>query len=450
MELKERKMKGRSSPETVSTKLRQIAELGRKAPGMVLTTLAHHIDVEFLREAYKRTRKDGAVGVDGRTAKEYAENLEENLESLLNRFKSGSYYAPPVRRVYVPKGRGKKRPIGIPTFEDKVLQRAVTMVMEAVYEQDFLNCSYGFRPKRSAHDALAALRKGIRDIESGWVLEVDIQSYFDTMSRKHLRDFLDQRVRDGVIRRTIHKWMKAGVMESGNVWYAERGSPQGAVISPLLANIYLHEVMDRWFEQEVQPRLKGRTVQVRYADDLVIAFEREEDARRVMEVLPMRFGKYGLTLHPEKTRLVRFERPKGTDSKGPGSFDFLGFTHYWGKSRKGVFVVKKKTAKDRFRRSMMKIDEWCRRNRHMKIAQQHEKLRLKVKGHYGYYGVTGNIGALKRFRMGVERTWRKWLNRRSSGRHMPWDRFKRLLERYPLPPPCVVHSVYSPAAKPCL
>lgn len=365
-------MSGASSPESVSTRLQRIAELARRAPEMVLTTLAHHIDVDFLSEAYRRTRKDGAAGVDGQTAREYASNLEGNLRSLLDRFKSGTYRAPSVRRVHIPKGEGTKmRPIGVPTFEDKVLQRAVAMVMEAVYEQDFRKCSFGFRPGRSAHQALDALWKGSMEMEGGWVLEVDIQGFFDTLDHRHLRSFLDQRVRDGVLRKTIDKWLKAGVLEEGSVRYPDEGTPQGGVISPLLANIYLHEVLDTWFEDVVVPRLKGRAFLVRYADDFVIVFSLESDARKVMEVLPKRFGKFGLTLHPEKTRLVLFKRPRlSPGPRGPkggsrsGTFDLLGFTHYWEKSRHGFWVVKRKTARARFRRGLKKISEWCRRNRH--------------------------------------------------------------------------------------
>jgi group II intron reverse transcriptase/maturase len=258
---------------------------------MVFTTLAHHIDMDFLGEAYRRTRKDGAAGVDGQTAADYAGKLEENLRSLLERFKSGRYEAPPVRRVHIPKGDGTKtRPIGIPTFEDKVLQRAVTMVLEAVYEQDFLDCSYGFRPNRSAHEALQTLWEGTMEMHGGWVLEMDIQGFFDSLDHQHLRGFLDQRVRDGVLRRAIDKWLKAGVLEDGAVVHKEGGTPQGGVVSPLLANVYLHEVLDRWFEADVKPRLKGRGFLIRYADDAVMVFSLESDARKVMTVLAKRFA----------------------------------------------------------------------------------------------------------------------------------------------------------------
>src|SRR6266540_2488188 len=296
-----------SGSQTVSTKLQRVAKLTRESPGMVWTTLAHHIDVNFLREAYRRTRKDGAVGVDEKTAQEYGLDLESNLECLRERLKSGTYQAPPVRRVHIPKGEGTAtRPIGIPTFEDKVLQRAVAMVLEAVYEQDFRDCSYGFRSGRSAHQALEFLRERLMKMKGGWVAEIDIEKFFDTLDHGRLRSFLDSRVRDGVLRRMIDKWLKAGVMEEGQVSYSDLGTPQGGVISPLLANIYLHEVLDVWFEDVVAPQMKGRCFLVRYADDAVIVFEQESDAREVMGMLPKRMEEYGLRLHPEKTRLVPF------------------------------------------------------------------------------------------------------------------------------------------------
>ena len=276
-------------------------------PQAVLTTLAHHIDIEWLREAYRRTRKDGATGIDRQTAGEYARNLEDNLRSLLERAKSGSYEAPPVRRVHIPKGDGSQtRPIGIPTFKDKVLQRAVTMVLEAVYEQSFLDCSYGFRPERSAHQALRVVQSQTVMMAGRWVLEVDIRNFFGTLDHCQLRNIVRKRVRDGVLLRLIGKWLNAGVMEDGAIEYPESGTPQGGVISPILANIYLHEVLDAWFVQQVAPRLRGRAVLVRYADDAVIIFTSELDAVRVAEVLPKRLAKYGLALHPEKTRLVDF------------------------------------------------------------------------------------------------------------------------------------------------
>lgn len=443
-------MDGTPRPTDVSTKLQRIAKLAREDPERALTTLSHYIDAEFLLEAYHRTRKDGAPGVDGRSAEEYAKNLEDNLHGLLDRAKSGTYRAPPVRRVHIPKGDGKKtRPIGIPTFEDKVLQRAVSMVLEAIYEEDFYHFSFGFRPRLCAHYALAYLRNELMSMHGGWVLEVDIKSFFDTLDHGHLRAFLNQRVRDGVLRRLIDKWLNAGVLEAGELVYPDTGSPQGGVISPLLANIYLHEVLDRWFEETVKPRLRGRAFVVRYADDFVIVFALESDARRVFEVLPKRFGKYGLTLHPDKTKMVRFIRPrlvssgKGLDTQGmtPGNFELLGFSHLWARSRQGNWVIRQSTASSRFRRALKRVDDWCGQNYHLPIKEQHRQLSQKLRGHYGYYGITGNSILIGRFLWHVGRVWRRWLMRRSQRARMSWAEFNRLLQRYKLPPARCVHSI---------
>jgi group II intron reverse transcriptase/maturase len=436
-------MTGTPIPDAVSTRLQRIAELAREDRQRAFLSLAHHIDIELLREAFRRTRKDGAPGVDGQTAAAYEERLDENLQSLLDRFKSGTYKAPPVRRTYIPKGDGKKtRPIGIPTFEDKVLQRAVTMVLEAVYEQDFLDCSYGFRPGRSAHQALGALRQGLTAMGGGWVLELDIQSYFDTLDPSHLRSFLNQRVRDGVIRRATDKWLKAGVMEDGHVTHPDTGTPQGGVVSPLLANIYLHEVLDGWFERDVKPRLKGRAFMVRYADDAVLVFSNEVDARRVLAVLPKRFAKYGLTLHPTKTRLLYF-RPRAGKSDGgpdPESFDFLGLRHIWARRRNGSWAVKRKTAASRFTRTLKRLAHWLRANRHQPVAWLHRLLTLKLRGHAAYFGISGNQAALRRLRYEAERLWKKWLARRGHRSRMNWPRFVRLAQRFPLPALRILHQ----------
>lgn len=421
----------------VCTKLERIAELARQHPERVFTSLGHFIDAELLHEAYRRTRKDGATGVDGRTAAEYAQTLDANLAALLEHLKSGSYRAPPVRRVEIPKASGGTRALGIPTFEDKVLQRAVAMVLGAIYEQDFLDCSYGFRPGRSAHDALETLWKELMNVGEGWVLEVDIESFFDSVDHAHLRGFLDTRVTDGVLRRVIHKWLKAGVMREGAYERTERGTPQGGVISPLLANVYLHHVMDQWFETEVKPRLLGRARLIRYADDLVIVFARQDDARRVWDVLAKRFAKYSLRLHPDKTRLLPFG--PGPRERGERAFDFLGFTHHWGVSRKGNPVVQRRTAGVRLSRALERVRTWCRQHRHDSIRDQHQKLRAVLLGHYGYYGITGNGEALERFWHAVRRAWFKWLSRRSQ-RRRDWEWYVELLQRFPLPRPRIVHS----------
>ena len=444
--------------EHVSTKQKRIAALAKQSPEMAFTSLAYLMDIDWLKEAYRRTRKDGAVGVDGVTAEMYEQDLEENLHSLLDRAKSGTYQAPPVRRVHIPKGGSstETRPLGIPTLEDKLLQRAVVMLLEPIYEQDFLDCSYGFRPGRSAHQALKSFRDQTMDCQpkGGWVLEVDIRKFFDNLQHRRLRQFLQIRVRDGVLLRLIDKWLKAGVMEDGNVSYPDSGSPQGGVVSPLISNVFLHYVLDQWFEKEVKPRLNKRAFLIRYADDFVIGFRDHRDAQRVMEVIPKRFGKYGLTVHPTKTKLVRFLPPSSRKdrreppSDRPGTFDLLGFTHHWARSRKGYWVVKLKTAADRFSRAVRNIDQWCQDNRHLPIAEQHKKLNEKLRGHYAYYGVTGNSGSLTRFLHEVGPRWRRWLNRRNRLRSMTWEKFCAILRRYPLAPVRTVRSTFRHAANP--
>jgi group II intron reverse transcriptase/maturase len=445
-------MKDTQRSEEVCTVQQRIAELARERPKECFTALNHYLTVDWLKEAYHRVKPNSAPGVDGQKWSEYGLDLEGNLQDLLNRAKSGRYVAPPVKRVHIPKGDGKEtRGIGMPTIEDKVLQRAVTMLLEPIYEQDFKPGSYGFRPGRSAHQALACIWSQCMNQKIGWILEVDIRKYFDTLKKEWLRKFLDRRVRDGVIRRLIGKWLQVGVWEKGQLSYPEDGTPQGGVISPLLSNIYLHEVLDCWYEEEVKPRMRGRTFLVRFADDFILGFERREDAEKVYRVLFRRFEKYGLSLHPEKTRLVRFGRPGATPegpNQGPraGTFDFLGFTHYWGKNRRGGRVVRRKTMRKRLTRGLKAIGQWCRQHRHEPMHCQVEVLGRKLKGHFGYYGITGNYQALQRFREGVIGIWRKWLARRGDPKGMSWERMHKLLRFFYLPKARVVHSVY--AAKP--
>lgn len=427
--------------ESVSTKQQRIAELRKKYPDDPLNNLHHNIDMAWLLEAHRLTRKDGAVGIDGVTAEAYAANLTANLQSLLDRMKSGIYKAPPVKRVRIPKGNGEFRPIGIPSFEDKIAERAIVMVLEPILEQEFYDCSYGFRPGRSAHQAQQAVRDEIMEMHRGcWLIDADISKCFDTIEHGHLRTFLRQRVSDGVIGRLVDKWLKAGAMESGQWQHSEAGTPQGSVISPLLSNLYLHEVLDAWFYREVCPRLQGRAFLVRFADDFVLGFELEADARRVYEVLPKRFEKYGLRIHPDKTRLLDFRQPRADERKGKSTFDFLGFRHYWGKSLKGRHVVKAKTAAPRLQRALKAINEWCRSRRHEPLKWQHQQLSLKAKGHYAYYGITCNYPSMATYIYGVRHIWRKWLSRRSRSSRMNWEKFTGLLNRYPLPQPRVVHA----------
>ena len=410
---------------------------------MALCTLHPVIDLDWMREAYRLTRKDGAPGIDGVTAADYEANLEGGLVDLLGRVKSGRYQAPPVRRTYIPKADGTQRMLGIPTFEDKVAQRAVTMVLEAVYEQDFLPCSYGFRPGRSAYQALRDLRQAIWSRHLYWVIDLDIRKYFDSIPHSHLRAFLDQRVTDGVIRRMIDKWLKAGAVEDGLLHRTTEGSPQGGVISPCLSNIFLHYVLDDWFETEVRPRLPGDCTLVRYADDALMAFGTLADAQRVLSVLDKRLARFGLTLHPDKTRLVDF-RPRRTDgTRHPDTdgttFDFLGLTHVWGRSRRGRDMVRQVTAKGRFARAVAAVTDWCRENRHQPIHEQHSHLSSMLRGHYAYYGVGGNMRRLRCFAYQVERAWRKWLSRRDRRSGFRWTRFHEILRRHPLPPPRIAH-----------
>src|SRR5215203_1974517 len=438
------KMNETSDSEIVSTKTGRIVKLAQQAPNMVIKTLAHHMDMTWLQEAFRRTRKRGATGVDKQTSESYAQDLERNLAELLERAKSGEYRAPPVRRVHIPKGDGQSRPLGIPTFEDKLLQRAVAMLLEAVYEQDFLDCSYGFRPGRSAHQALATLRDTLMEMGGGWLIEVDIRDYFGSIDHRHLREALGQRIGDGVVLRLIGKWLNAGVMADGQLSYPESGTPQGGVISPMLANVYLHVVLDTWFESVVKPRLGGNAKLVRFADDFVIAFEREDDARRVYEVLPKRFEKYGLELHPKKTRLVPFKKPpwsKDDDGTSDGMeravFELLGFKLFWVRSQRGYWAIKLETSQSRFTRTLHRLSEWCRRNRHRPVAEQWERLGRKLVGHFNYFGVVGNRGRLMAVRHELYGIWRNWLNRRSQRARMTWKKMRLLHQRYklPLPPP---------------
>ena len=426
--------------EEVLTKQRRIAENARNMPDVSFTALAHHIDGKWLWTAQELVRRDGATGVDGVTAEEYEKDLGNNLRELESRMKSGRYKAPPVRRVYVPKNRNEKRPIGIPAYEDKVLQKAVQMVLEPVYEQQLYDFSYGFRPGKSQHMALERLWQEIMNMRGAYVIDLDISKYFDTIDHRKLREVVQKRIRDGVIIRMIGKWLNAGVMEHGNVSYPEAGTPQGGVISPLLSNVFLHEVLDTWFVEDVKPKMNGKAAMVRFADDAVLMFERRVDLERVLEVLPKRFAKYGLSMNEDKTKVRRFLPPGRRDGGSPDVFDFLGFTHYWGKSRKGNWVVKRKTQKARLNRAVKAVAAWCKRHRHDPLATQQRGLNRKLRGHYNYYGITPNSRSLRVFWERVKRLWFKWLNRRSRTRHMTWDTFNLLLKRYPLAPPKIYHS----------
>jgi len=436
---------GTWKPESVSTKQERIAMLAKGNPTMALTTLGHYIDYEWVKYAYDCTRKDGAVGVDGQTGEAYAANLEQNLRGLIDRLKSGSYRAPPVRRHYIEKADGSKRGLGIPSFEDKVAQRAIVLLLEPIYEVDFSDCSYGYRRGHSAHEALQAIWSGITKNGGRWVLDVDVRKFFDSIDHAKLREFLARRVTDGVVRKLIDKWLKAGVLEEGQLSFSETGTPQGGVASPLLANVFLHYVLDEWFGNEVQPRLRGASTLVRFADDFVMLFAYKDDAERVLEVLGKRLGKYGLELHPDKTSMVDFRyKPRPVKDEGDKvletNFNFLGFTHVWVRSKEGRVVVRQITAKDRFARAVNAINQQCRKMRHWSVRDQHQRLCRMLKGHFGYFGITGNFKRLAILKFRAEQCWRKWLARRSSKSPLPWAAFKGILDRFPLPRPRIAHS----------
>jgi group II intron reverse transcriptase/maturase len=432
----------------MSPELQKVAERARKEPAGKFHSLAHLIDVPSLKRAYHRLRKDAAVGVDGITKEAYGRELRSRLPDLHARLKSQRWRHQPIRRVNIHKEPGKTRPIGVSTIEDKIVQDAVREVLEAVYEQEFLDCSYGFRPKRNAHDALRALNRVVYRGEVNWILEADIVSFFDSLDRIQLKKMLRQRVADGSLLRLVGKCLHVGVLDGEEYSEPDQGTAQGSVISPLLGNVYLHYVLDLWFEREVKPRLRGKAILVRYADDFVIGFERQDDAERVMAVLPKRMGRYGLTLHADKTRLVPFRRPTGIGGRGPASFDFLGFTLYWRRTRSGGWQMWCKTRRARLRRAMQSVAEYCRRHRHDPVKTQHAALTRRLRGHYNYFGVNGNAPSLQRLVLAAARIWYLWLRRRSQRKRLTWERFKALLERLPLPEPRITVTIWGDSRKP--
>jgi group II intron reverse transcriptase/maturase len=334
-----------------------------------------------------------------------------------------------------PKGQGKTRPIGISSVEDKVVQGALCEILGIVYEPVFKDFSYGFRPGRGAHDAVRSLNQGLFQGEINWILEADIQSFFDDINRKMLMEMLRERVADGALLRLIGKCMHVGILDGADYSVPSEGTVQGSALSPLLGNVYLHHVLDDWFERTVLPRMRGKVHLIRYADDFVFGFQREDDAKRVMAVLGRRFARFGLTLHPDKTRLLPFGRPTREVKKGATTFDFLGFTHYWARARSGWWVPRVKTRTASLRRAITSVADWCRRHRHLPVKEQHAALKRRIVGHFNYFGVNGNIRSLRKLVRAVDRLWHKWLNRRSQRSRLTWDRFRDMLRDYPLPRP---------------
>jgi RNA-directed DNA polymerase len=426
------------------TDIDRLVELAKEDPKRQFFSIAHFITPEKMLAAFRNLRKEASAGVDGVTYEEYEKDAEGNIQQLYGRLREGKYRAQPLRRVYIPKENGKQRPISIPTLEDKILQKVVVELLNAIYEQDFLDCSYGFRPGRGQQQALDEVRRVICTRSTGWILELDIQAYFDSIVREQLMEMIEKRVSDGSVLRLIRKWIKIGVIDKGQLLVSETGTGQGQPISPLLANIYLHYLLDKWFVEEVKPRLNGEAYEVRFADDAILCFEHKEDAEKVLSVLPKRFAKYGLTLHPEKTRLVEFGRHARRNArrqgKKPATFDFLGFTHICARSRQGKFTVHVKTMAKRLRRGLKAIAEWCREHRHDPVDQQQKTLNAKLRGHYQYYGRPTNYRSICQFYRKVRRIWREWLNRRTRGRWLTWDRFEAILRQHPLLPPRITYA----------
>ena len=438
-------MPNASTLADMSPGLLKVVERAQREPAGRFHALAHLIDMPALERAYRRQRADAAVGIDGVTKEQYGHALTVNLQDLHARLKAKRYRHQPIRRVHIPKAQGKTRPIGISAFEDKVVQDAVREVLEAIYEQDFLGCSYGFRPGRSAHDAVRTLEQIVHRGEVRWIFEADIVSFFDSLDRTELKKMLEVRVADGSLLRLIGKCLHVGVLDGEAVVEPELGTVQGSVLSPLLGNIYLHYVLDRWFATEVKPRLRGKTTLLRYCDDFIIGFEREEDARRVRVVLKKRLERFGLTLHPDKTRLLPFWRPPTTQQsgQGPATFDFVGFTFYWRRTRTGHWRMGCKTRRASLRRAKQAIYDWCRRHRHQPVEAQHAALGRRLRGHFNYFGVNGNFQSLLRLVGATKRAWYKWLCRRSQRRRLTWERFTDFLRQRPVPRPRIMVRIWN-------
>jgi len=430
----------------MSPELLKVANRAKSDPEAKMYSLARLIDEAALKRAYESTRKGAAVGVDGVDKEQYGRELDENIRDLHERMKAGKYRHQPIRRVHIPKGPGKTRPIGISTTEDKLVQRGLTDVLEAMWEPVFYEGSYGFRRGRGAHDALRAIDRMVFRENIEWILEADIQAFFDSVVRAKLMEMLRDRVADESFMRLVGKCLHVGVLDGEEFSKPDEGTVQGSVLSPMLGNIYLHNVLDQWFDKQVRPQLGGHARLIRYADDFVIGFENKADAVRVLEMLTNRMAAYGLKLHPEKTRLVPFGRPSGPSGKGPATFDFLGFTIYWRYTRKGKWVPAMKTRKARLQRALQNLGEFCRRHRHDPLKEQHASLSRRMEGHFNYFGVNGNMRALQCLLFWAERQWFKWLCRRSQRKRLTWERFNARLKVFPLPTPTIRVQVWAPVS----
>jgi RNA-directed DNA polymerase len=429
--------------ESVLPGLERVRQAARQRKKERFTTLLHHVTVDLLREAYYALKRNAAPGVDGLRWQDYEVGLEDRLKDLHTRVHRGAYRALPSRRRYIPKPDGRQRPLGIAALEDKIIQRAVVEVLNAIYEEDFLGFSYGFRPGRSQHDALDALSVGISNTPVNWILDADIRSFFDSVSQEWLVRFLEHRIGDKRIIRLVRKWLKAGVLEDGELSVSEAGTPQGAVASPLLANVYLHYVFDLWADRWRRREAKGNVIILRYADDIVVGFQHEADARRFWEAMRWRFEQFSLALHPDKTRLLEFGRNAAASRKRkelgkPETFNFLGFTFICGKSRRGAFLLHRKTRRDRMRAKLGQIKEQLRKRMHEPIPAQGKWLKQVVTGFFAYHAVPTNSRALGAFRHHVTDLWRRTLKRRSQKDRMTWKRTQRIADAW-LPQPRILH-----------
>jgi RNA-directed DNA polymerase len=421
-----------------TTGIERIAQRARQAPQTRYTSLMHHFTVDNLRACFESLDGKKATGVDGVTKAMYGEHLEANLQALHQKLHTMAYRPQPVRRVEIPKDDGRTRPLGICCVEDKIVQEMARRILEAIYEPVFIDTSYGFRPGRSCHDALRQLNHEVMSAPVNWIADLDLAQFFDTMPHVAILTVLAERIADQRFLRLIARMLKAGVQTPGGIVYDELGSPQGSIVSPVIANAFLDHILDQWFVQTVRLHCRGYCALLRYADDALAVFEREDDAQRFMRVVPKRLGKFGLRLNSEKTRLFAFGKPQAWRAFREGTplptFDYLGFTHYWGRSRTGKARLKRKTSKKRLRRALVEINTWLRQERNVrKLPDLWQAVAGKIRGHLNYFGVTDNSRALQQFRRAVQRLLFKWLNRRSQRRSFTWVGFLRYERRYPLP-----------------
>ena len=435
--------------EMVETKLQRIADKARKDSGCVFTSLFHLMNIEMMRECFRRLKKDAAAGIDKVTKTEYEESLEENLAVLVDKLHRMAYIPQSVRRVYIPKpGSNKKRPLGIPAIEDKLVQAGLTRILTAIYEQDFIDDSYGFRPGRSCHDALRSLSKTVEGGQVHSIVDADIKGFFDNVDHKWMIKFLEHRIADKRVLRYVVRFLKAGIMEDGVVIASDKGTPQGGLISPMLANIYLHYSLDLWFVGVFQKSCYGKSRLIRYADDFVVCFQNENDAKRFRQEIDERLAKFGLEIAPEKTKIISFGPTAESSARRgggrPETFDFLGFTHYCSRTRDGRrFRMKRVTARKKFTVKIRMFKDWLRANRTLPTRELMEKVAMKLRGHFAYYGVTDNAKGINRFAYEIHRLLFKWLNRRGKRDCMSWDKFNLLLKKFPLPKPRIMVNLFT-------